>query len=1478
MSRFDDAATKSADHKTACASVLLAGTFMLGCAGSAQAGNWDNWKEFRNLNPGINGRALRSLYRDQYGTGTAGGGSGNPPLANILPIYPSSAGANNLPVISVLNSTAIGAETATKFRNSRSFQTQEGRLVGMGSGADIDLASSAKNIRLGNKLFNGADSVKITVGDTVKTFTVGSEVTAAEYVAAKQVIAGHGQSLQLDNNGKAIGGAVDFASITFKNDRMNIDDLNIPANVTAVGDFSKNPTFSVSGDLTNAGSIYAYSSGEHARRSNFSADNVINKEGALITTDLPTVYAMPSFTGGSKPTDLNIRGNDTVRNYGTISASGDLNISAGNLVENGAGGTVYARGDVGVSAARIENSGLVRSVNGSVTLDGPYNGELNVVNTGGTVMAREGAINIRNDQYGGPSNTYVTGGNFYSKEVNVNAGRGSAEIDVDDLTGTLNQKGFASHVAAKTEVLSLGNICLTGDPTYSNTGDIVINGDITVNEALNIIATGDISNSTDVTLTANNGTQGFAVTVIAGAAITAGGGTDGNIGPIPPLVAGTTTTISGAASASGGNILFGENGAVNINTRSAGKTGNGGDVQLAAFRSAGDANGNIVFSAGSITTGGKGTGTTNGNVDIIAGAVSGTNVIANIDTTGGTSAGDISFISAQPTAGAAITFNADGSRTGGPLTSGVLPANPAPLVVAGALKAQNTIDITVSGGNLSWLSDSKFGITTLNKTNGQVNLDADNIAVGNGNFFSTPILRVLLGTGDLGQAGVVALQTDATNIRAVGNMATSEIVIVSYNKGLVLYSGSAQNINFSSAGTFMSNPSFAPITGDTVLIGSFSAGTGLNALNPVEVDATNLFITAGKKGDVFGHNSHVGDWTLLDTTTMVAKTTFSLTSDSDMKMLPTAVISAANVILSTDTQFDGLNGTINGSASVTLTSDLTMTTSGIPATINTARLNLNSLSGSIGTAATPGNRYLINTGVASINARSSTGDVFLLGQSTGKSFEVAGGSAAGDFDYSGTGSLVISGILGTGGDANFVIDTGTLSTKAAIINSGEDILLQIADNVSTKIKISLGANTTLQTFASPANGDIVLALGTPITQVAGTPPTKGVVFQTFSAGQIFWGAGVTGKGNNSVLAKAADVTFSNAISSKNISLGGNVIIYADPPSESEFISSASSAAGFATVSSAALSAPPGELKVDFGAESSRQLAKLPFNSMPFSTVLDTSSASATDTVGGADATLSSALKLSPSLSTLQQSQLNLITAEQATLADSLYDGDDSVCLSRNPSAQFYAGNICAEDGVYNAITSGGEEASPILAGVAKTVLSDRVNAPEGKTLFMPTTDMTVATRFGDIRVDGGAVVIVSNTPSGIAVYNVHDTAKNSVSIDVRGRKMSLCPGRHLMVTDDRGTDFSSVNHVESIMHRGIVSNSIDSDLKVHTSEFSTLSAMAGILPLRAVFESKHPHSKKIADKMLKTTACLMYLSGNQGEFQYFVKPRMTALR
>src|SRR5215470_3956542 len=80
-------------------------------------------------------------------------------------------------------------------------------------GFQLDLNSPSASIVLGSRLFHGAKSVTVTVGGVQQTFQPGSQVTAAEFIAIKQVLSGGPQLLTVDDGGIATGGTFTMNSV-----------------------------------------------------------------------------------------------------------------------------------------------------------------------------------------------------------------------------------------------------------------------------------------------------------------------------------------------------------------------------------------------------------------------------------------------------------------------------------------------------------------------------------------------------------------------------------------------------------------------------------------------------------------------------------------------------------------------------------------------------------------------------------------------------------------------------------------------------------------------------------------------------------------------------------------------------------------------------------------------------------------------------------------------------------------------------------------------------------------------------------------------------------------------------------------------------------------------------------------------------------------------------------------------------------------
>ncbi len=305
---------------------------------------------------------------------------------------------------------------------------------------------------------------------------------------------------------------------------------------------------------------------------------------------------------------------------------------------------------------------------------------LSVDNSGSTITAANN-INVN----AGDLNANLSGGNYLSQNLNLNAGAGTITANLDDVTGNVNSTGNAVHFNSATENLNLGTINLI-DPTFYNIGNVTFTGNVDVAADLTVIATGDITDNVagSIRITTNNNgasTTGGKLNLIAGANITS----TTPATPSPSLPGGTPSTVTfNQGSITGGSINLSR---VQINT--SGSAGDGGDVLLAAFGGTGANSGQInysstAFTTSSITTGGNGAGNKNGNLTVIA--PNGINfspflAAVNISTVGtATTGGDVRITSAQPTSTGPVTYDSTGALVSGQL-------------VASTTLTNNTIDV-----------------------------------------------------------------------------------------------------------------------------------------------------------------------------------------------------------------------------------------------------------------------------------------------------------------------------------------------------------------------------------------------------------------------------------------------------------------------------------------------------------------------------------------------------------------------------------------------------------------------------------------------------------------------------------------------------------------------------------------------------------------------------------------------------------------
>ncbi len=601
--------------------------------------------------------------------------------------------------------------------------------------SDLNLRSKRDNYVLSNL----SGSVTITRGGQDVVVNGNTKLTAAEIAAVYQVLNDGGQSLALGRKGDAEGGnlTLDAAAVS------GLTGLSIPKNVTITGDFTSASQLGIGGDLRNAGNLVVRSNDPSIAAATITAANIRNtRTGSIGTVD-----------AGSKPIDLNLFASVDIVNQGRISGGGNVNLAAGgaiyNVREPGSSATdpapsIVAGRNLSLQSSMIANNGLISATAGNINIadqlqSGVGNNFIAINAQGGTFSATNGDITIGNNSFVQTDKIVMSGGDYFSKTLNLNAGVGSINGTIGDVTGLVKTSAGVAHVGVSAETLNLGQSVISGDPTFFNdAGGIRISGNLDYAESIALLASGTIDDDSifPFLIRAQDGTgEGHNITIIAGAKLTAAGGAQptsfAEMGTNREITQGTVK-VSGA-SKSGGNVNL-----TKTTITSAGSgAGGGGDVTVVAY--ANKTGGGVVNISSIQASGAAGK---NGNVSIYAGANVGQAIIAPSITTGdgAGAAGNILLSNSQ--AKVKMTFDKTGTGVGS--------------ISAGKKLALGGIDarsITAHGGNIE--IDSAAGVAlgftgTTISTDGLAKSDAGSITVRASEINMFGVVQAIGGDGTNG--------------------------------------------------------------------------------------------------------------------------------------------------------------------------------------------------------------------------------------------------------------------------------------------------------------------------------------------------------------------------------------------------------------------------------------------------------------------------------------------------------------------------------------------------------------------------------------------------------------------------------------------------------------------------------------------------------------------------------------------------------
>jgi hypothetical protein len=104
-------------------------------------------------------------------------------------------------------------------------------------------------------------------------------------------------------------------------------------------------------------------------------------------------------------------------------------------------------------------------------------------------------------------------------------------------------------------------------------------------------------------------------------------------------------------------------------------------------------------------------------------------------------------------------------------------------------------------------------------------------------------------------------------------------------------------------------------------------------------------------------------------------------------------------------------------------------------------------------------------------------------------------------------------------------------------------------------------------------------------------------------------------------------------------------------------------------------------------------------------------------------------------------------------------------------------------------------------------------------------------------------------------------------MDCGGHRVAVVPGSNVVMTNRNVHYFEEINPVQQVSYRRMVGKDLKDGMKCFQSEFSILSMLQSLEPLKNLVRADDAQNRKIASAMLKTAAILTQIgAGDRYEF------------
>ena len=187
--------------------------------------------------------------------------------------------------------------------------------------------------------------------------------------------------------------------------------------------------------------------------------------------------------------------------------------------------------------------------------------------------------------------------------------------------------------------------------------------------------------------------------------------------------------------------------------------------------------------------------------------------------------------------------------------------------------------------------------------------------------------------------------------------------------------------------------------------------------------------------------------------------------------------------------------------------------------------------------------------------------------------------------------------------------------------------------------------------------------------------------------------------------------------------------------------------------------------------------------------------------------------------------------------------------SINPASLNSGGAVQDTPADTDSVTSGSIMSTPLDKAIIRDVQQANFVRQE---LIMPKEEVIFLTKFGQVRIQEGAMALLIDDDHAATIFDLHDAHGKSVTVESNGKVYHLAPGKMIILCPSAIKEFTPVNRTPYVAYRQIKGEEVTPEIHAFRADYQIQSLISHYPPFRKLLSSKDARERHLAEQVLKT--------------------------